>query len=362
MLINTDTVNKIYAALSDEQSKKVFLKRLNYSMTGDSVALVELVRTAFPDFIDKVLSFTDKGDKIAVYGAGNIPWYPGRALSDLFSSSMIGLFDRNFEKLGTVTSGTGQRYEVQDPELLKRYSKEIVVLIGTPNVKYQCEILACLVQRYGIPAHKILFTPQLQACIEEMYSLYPFFKYHEDEVFVDCGCLDGESSLQFIESINNIRASGDGIPCVAKIFAFEPYENFYKDCCEKLSHVPGATVINKGVWDKEETLRFVVNDLSGWISEKGDVVINTCTLDEELAGEKVTFIKMDIEGAEMNALKGAEKLIRANRPKLAICLYHKAEDILTIPEFILNLDLGYKLYIRHQAMNKYQTILYASPE
>ena len=75
----------------------------------------------------------------------------------------------------------------------------------------------------------------------------------------------------------------------------------------------------------------------------------------------VTFIKMDVEGAELKALYGAEKIIKANRPKLAICLYHKPEDIIEIPEYIINLGLDYSLYIRHQSFCTGETILYAAP-
>lgn len=72
-----------------------------------------------------------------------------------------------------------------------------------------------------------------------------------------------------------------------------------------------------------------------------------------------TFIKMDIEGAEQNALAGAEKTIRRNRPKLAICIYHSDEDMLDIPERVLALNMGYKLYVRHHFGTICETVLYA---
>ncbi len=68
---------------------------------------------------------------------------------------------------------------------------------------------------------------------------------------------------------------------------------------------------------------------------------------------------MDIEGAELEALKGSERIIREQKPKLAISIYHKAEDFVDIPAWLLALAPEYKLYYRHYSLYKYETILYA---
>lgn len=74
---------------------------------------------------------------------------------------------------------------------------------------------------------------------------------------------------------------------------------------------------------------------------------------------KVDFIKMDIEGAELNALNGAIKTIKKHKPKLAICLYHSEEDFGTIPKFINELNLGYKFYLGHYTIYQEETVLFA---
>ncbi len=74
---------------------------------------------------------------------------------------------------------------------------------------------------------------------------------------------------------------------------------------------------------------------------------------------RVTFIKLDVEGAELEALKGARDTIIREHPKLAICVYHKKEDIWEIPEYILSLSKEYRLYIRHYHWNPSETVLYA---
>ena len=75
---------------------------------------------------------------------------------------------------------------------------------------------------------------------------------------------------------------------------------------------------------------------------------------------RVNFIKMDIEGAELQALQGAINTLKKYRPKLAISIYHRAPtDYFEIPEFLLSLDLGYQFYIRHYTIHAEETILYA---
>jgi len=93
--------------------------------------------------------------------------------------------------------------------------------------------------------------------------------------------------------------------------------------------------------------------------EEGSIKIKTVKLDDILNGEKATFIKMDIEGAELNALKGSKDTIMKYRPKLAICLYHKPEDIWEIPAYIIQLRNDYKFYIRHYNLWGSGSILYA---
>jgi hypothetical protein len=75
----------------------------------------------------------------------------------------------------------------------------------------------------------------------------------------------------------------------------------------------------------------------------------------------VTFLKMDIEGAEQSALRGAEKTIKKHRPILAVCVYHKVEDIWEIPTYIHNIMPDYKLYLRHYTHSATETVCYGVP-
>lgn len=75
--------------------------------------------------------------------------------------------------------------------------------------------------------------------------------------------------------------------------------------------------------------------------------------------EYPTFIKIDIEGAELNALQGAQHTITLKKPKLAISIYHKPEDIIELIVYLKNLVPEYKFYLRHYTNKTYDTVLYA---
>lgn len=94
---------------------------------------------------------------------------------------------------------------------------------------------------------------------------------------------------------------------------------------------------------------------------KYDGTCDTITIDDFVQKNKVSkidFIKMDIEGAELDSLKGAEGVIRKFKPKLAISIYHSLPDFSTIPRFINELDLGYKFYLGHHTIYQNETVLF----
>jgi FkbM family methyltransferase len=95
-----------------------------------------------------------------------------------------------------------------------------------------------------------------------------------------------------------------------------------------------------------------------------DGSVDTVTIDETVARlglPKVDFVKMDIEGAELDSLKGGEQTIRRYRPKLAISLYHRPDDFETIPRWLAGLDLGYKFYLDHHTIYQNETVLFGVP-
>ena len=174
---------------------------------------------------------------------------------------------------------------------------------------------------------------------------------NEDEVFVDCGAFDGDSALAFVSEINR-----RGIEQYNKIISFEPDPiNFRKLIDKKLLN---HECYNLGVSDRKGFINFEIMGTSSGISKNGNYSIEDSTL-YDVIKDKVTFIKMDIEGEELNALHGGEQLIIRNHPKLAICIYHKKEDLWKIQQYIKSLCSDYRFFIRAYEDTATELVLYA---
>lgn len=176
-----------------------------------------------------------------------------------------------------------------------------------------------------------------------------------DEVFVDCGAYDGDTIFSFLEKTSQHYDS---------IYAFEPDLNNYLKLKENIEArgIKDVKLFQKGVWNKRDILNFSspVSPASH-ISENGGCQIEVDSIDNVVADGKATIIKMDIEGAELTALKGAQTVITRERSKLAVCVYHKADDLITIPPYLANLLPDFSFYLRRHSRFSLETVLYAIP-
>ena len=130
----------------------------------------------------------------------------------------------------------------------------------------------------------------------------------------------------------------------------------------RVSGIIPEKIIPKGCWNHEIKLHFSMQRNGNSVMDStGEEIVEVTTIDKVLKRKKATFIKMDIEGAELNELYGAKDAIQEYKPKMAICIYHKLEDIWEIPSIILQYYSGYKLYIRHYSLTASETVLNAIP-
>ena len=148
-----------------------------------------------------------------------------------------------------------------------------------------------------------------------------------------------------------------------KVYAFEP-DPYNYELCEKVKNENGldqVELINKGTWKKTGKLSFSASkDGASHITMEGEMSIEVVAIDDVVdESQKVTLIKMDVEGAELESLQGASACIQRDKPKLAICIYHKSEDMYVIPKYIKSLVPEYKFYIRHHSNIGAETVLYA---
>jgi len=128
-----------------------------------------------------------------------------------------------------------------------------------------------------------------------------------------------------------------------------------------MQHLHGVTYHPLGLFDRNTTLSFSSGDGSAsHISEEGNVKIEVATLDS-VVNEPVTFIKLDLEGAEIAALTGMKQHIQDDHPKLAVAVYHYPSDFWKIPEYILSLRNDYRIYLRHYTEGWAETIMFFIP-
>ena len=178
------------------------------------------------------------------------------------------------------------------------------------------------------------------------------FELTDNESFFDCGAFTGDTIAEFL------KATGGNY---RHIWAVEPdktnceHLRQYIDN-EKLRHID---VINKGVYSHIGKLPFQeTGSMLSMITDNSAHSIETDTIDHIAAGNPVTYIKMDVEGVEMQALKGAEQTIRAYKPVLGISIYHKQQDLIDIPTYIKAIVPEYKFYFRVHKKLAIDTVLY----
>ena len=191
---------------------------------------------------------------------------------------------------------------------------------------------------------------------------------NSDTVFVDCGACTGDTVEKFIIGCNSF---------FGKIYAFEPskreYQAFIKRCKRLMEEYAmdesRVQIIQAGVGNKNTEA--VMS--SGWLDERVGSLrisydqqainenaekIKIVKLDDVLKGQRVDFIKADIEGSEMDMLEGAKNIIKSQKPCLAITIYHKLTDYYEIPLYIKSLVPEYRMKIRHHSTDFMETVLY----
>lgn len=190
---------------------------------------------------------------------------------------------------------------------------------------------------------------------EEQYFAPDIIELEENEVFCDCGSFHGDTLDVFIKHTKGVYE---------KYLAFEADPtNFYallNNINEK--GYKNVDAYKLGCWDKKDSLKFSPNLTAGKLMGDGEITINVDALDN-IVQTPLTFLKMDIEGAEEKALIGAKDIIKKHQPILAICLYHSLEDYGKLPTLIREFDSNYTFYIRHYTeLVDAETVCYAIPK
>lgn len=192
----------------------------------------------------------------------------------------------------------------------------------------------------------------LQECRETNFPPYfdiDIVKCNKEEVIIDLGAYTGDTVLDYIKTY--------GINAYKKIYCYEITEDTFTILKNNLSYYKNIECRKKAISDSKVSLYINENSIdqsANTLSEYGNKEIEATTIDLDL-DEKITMIKMDIEGMEQKALIGCTKTIQKYRPKLLISVYHNHEDIWKIPKMIEEIQPGYNFYLRYYGNNIFPT-------
>lgn len=191
----------------------------------------------------------------------------------------------------------------------------------------------------------------------EIYFPDDLVELRRDEVFVDCGAFDGDT----IRSLLRRDAFSEG-----RIVAFEPDAANFRSLERYVATLPDpvrerVSVHQAAVGARECKVQFDAMGTEASHVGSGGELVDCVALDEAMSGSVPTYVKMDIEGSELDAVTGAARLIGESRPVLAICVYHKQDHLWQIPSIISKLTDEYSFYLRPHLLEVWDLVCYAIP-
>lgn len=345
-----ELTNKIYKKIVDEESRDIYVNRVLYNMTKEAKYMRAMALHWEPVKQLDVWIRKRQKKRFMIYGAGVY----GKTICDMFfkdKDNLEGFIDQN--KDNQIVEGF-RVFNLKDIDT-KMYAESAIIVSNKKGYQDIKEKLKDMGANYIV-----CFGESVNECGEYFEDFIP---HSEEEVFVDAGVYDGKTTLDFVTWSKVYQ----------HIYMFEPSVEYKKRYYKNIEKLDNCEWIDKGLGQNETTLHVfdrpdhdisVQDNLSG-IQDKYEyqdgkwIDIPVTSIDNMLKNRNVTFIKMDIEGAEKAALYGSEKTIKRCHPKLAICLYHKIEDPWRLPQIIMEFDPTYKFYLRHYSFDMLDTVLYA---
>lgn len=185
-----------------------------------------------------------------------------------------------------------------------------------------------------------------ELCTHPQYFPEDIISLAECKNVVDCGAYVGDTLEEFA------RLTGAEYE---HYYAFElDHDNYVKlqDAARTIGRGDRISCFPYGVWSEDKDISYgtmASDDSLSIYNPRETRKAHVVSLDKQLKGAKVDFIKMDIEGSEMKALKGCAGIIKEQRPAMAVCVYHRIEDLWEVPLYLKELCGDYKIYVRHHA-------------
>jgi FkbM family methyltransferase len=285
---------------------------------------------------------------------------------------VVGIFNRGMalDELRGLASGAGFTKIFMPWDVYAQFGEGLGWRFWLSGPEVILENLSAIERTYQSLADEASRTSLLRICAFRLGRdmAYAGFSHPEPQYFnaltletlagktvdyVDGGAYNGDT---FHELANQAD--------VGNAWLFEPDPDNFAALAKAVRGMPSRSVcLPLAVADSYRILSFSGgNGEGGTISDDGTVRIAAVALDDVLPTQRVDFIKLDVEGAEIQALQGAAQLIERSRPVLAISLYHRPQDIWEIPDQLAGLCQNYKFYIRQHYYNSFDSVLYAIPD
>ena len=209
---------------------------------------------------------------------------------------------------------------------------------------------------------KEIFTKIINFKISFNYDFMTGFTNNFDEQYFDKELIPDIKNIVFVDGGGYV---GDTIPNIIKkfpsfkkIYVIEPNHLHINIAKRNFKNIKNIEFIECGLSNKIVKIKEENNNNNCRHDYEAE---NLNTIDN-LINEKVDFIKLDIEGAEQDALNGAKYTIKEQTPILAICIYHKAQDWYKVPQIILDINPNYDIYLRHYMEGIFETVMYFIPK
>lgn len=189
------------------------------------------------------------------------------------------------------------------------------------------------------------------------------FMVEEGDYVIDGGAFIGDTALYFADAVGekgkvfSFEFVKGNLDVVSKNMELNPH---LKDRIQFFEN-PLWSNSNESlyIYEAGPATKVLMQEFPGYSNKIPAKSIDDFMKEQNLS--KMDFIKLDIEGAELDCLKGAQKTIDKFQPKLAVCIYHKPDDFVTIPQYIKNTHPYYDLYIDHHTASLGETVLYCVP-
>ena len=211
---------------------------------------------------------------------------------------------------------------------------------------------------------KEIFTKIINFKISYDYAFMEGFTNNHTEQYFDKELIPNIKNICFVDGGGYVGDTTSEViknfPDFKKIYLIEPISENIRIAKRELGHFRNIEFLICGVSNKKETLYFNEEKSFSTLYGKGTQSVQVDTIDN-LINEKVDYIKLDIEGAEQDAIDGAKETIKQYKPILAICIYHKAEDWYKIPQKVLAVESAYDIYLRHYMEGIFESVMYFLP-